>query len=55
MYGEEGRLLIFFNRIYVFHSYQRFRLVAEITGLQNPLVAFGRGVLVAATISVKVN
>lgn len=31
MYGEEGRLLIFFNRIYVFHSYQRFRWLLEIT------------------------
>lgn len=31
MYGEEGRLLIFFNRIYIFHSYQRFRWLLEIT------------------------
>ena len=31
MYGEEGRLLIFVNRIYVFHSYQRFRWLLEIT------------------------
>ena len=31
MYGEEGHLLIFFNRIYVFHSYQRFRWLLEIT------------------------
>ena len=31
MYGEEGRLLIFFKRIYVFHSYQRFRWLLEIT------------------------